>query len=205
MTPTAAEVPALDGRFARSQRTRAAVIDALVALFREGDQGPTALRVAARAGVALRTVYGHFADMESLYAEAGEHELAAVAAMVRPVDPADAVESRLMQFAADRAVVLEHLLPLMRAATVRAPSSPQLQALRQRFLDLGDAQALTTFDPELQPLPAARRTGALDVVHLVSGGPAWEALRVDRGLAPPEAAGVMGSTLHAALLPLLAP
>ena len=52
----------LDGRLARSQRTRAAVIDALVALCVEGDPSPTALRVAERAGVALRTVYGHFAD-----------------------------------------------------------------------------------------------------------------------------------------------
>jgi AcrR family transcriptional regulator len=57
-------------------RTRSAVIDALLALYEEGDLNPTAVRVAGRAGVALRTVYGHFADLESLYAEASERELA---------------------------------------------------------------------------------------------------------------------------------
>jgi AcrR family transcriptional regulator len=194
----------LDGRLARSQRTRAAVIDALVALCVEGDPSPTALRVAERAGVALRTVYGHFADMESLYAEAGDRELALVAEMVRPVDVGAALEERLEQFVTDRAAVLEHLLPLVRAAVVRAPSSPQLRSLRTRFLELGDGQVLATFAPELEGVDAARTQSVLDVAHLVAGGNAWEALRDDRALDEGAARGVMERTLAAALLPLLA-
>ena len=194
----------LDGRLARSQRTRAAVIDALVALCVDGDPSPTALRVAERAGVALRTVYGHFADMESLYAEAGDRELAAVSAMVRPVDGEASLADRLAQFVADRARVLEHLLPLVRAAAVRAPSSAQLRTLRTRFLELGDGQVLTSFAPEVERLGVGARRDVLDVVHLVAGGNAWEALREDRGLDEPTATGVMERTLAAVLLPLLA-
>jgi AcrR family transcriptional regulator len=195
----------LDGRVARSQRTRAAVIDALVALCVEGDPSPTALRVAERAGVSLRTVYGHFADMESLYAEAGDREMALVAGMVRPVDPEAALADRLQQFVVDRAAVLEHLLPLVRAAAVRAPSSPQLRSLRTRFLELGDGQVLTSFTPEVEPLAAERQQAVLDVAHLVAGGNAWEALREDRALDVAAATRVMETTLVAALLPLLAP
>ncbi len=201
---TTAHTEPVDGRLARSRRTRAAVIDALVSLFVEGDQSPTALRVAERAGVALRTVYGHFADMESLYAEAGERELLIVAGMVRPVDPSTDVSRRLHEFATDRAAVLEHLLPLMRAAVMRAPGSPQLRSLRLRFLELGDEQVMTTFEAELAALGLASRTEALDVAHLVAGGNAWEALRVDRRLGEAAAAGVMERTLRAGLLPLLA-
>ena len=69
----------VDGRTARGQRTRSAVVDALLALQEEGDLEPTAQRVAARAGVALRTVFGHFSDMETLWAQAGERELAKIA------------------------------------------------------------------------------------------------------------------------------
>ena len=194
----------LDGRLARSQRTRTAVIDALVALCEEGDPNPTALRVAERAGVALRTVYGHFADMESLYAEAGDRELALVAGMVRPVDVEAPLAERRAQFVADRAAVLEHLLPLVRAAVVRAPSSAQLRSLRSRFLELGDGQVLASFAPEVQQLDADAVKAVLDVAHLVAGGNAWEALREDRGLDEAAATGVMERTLTSALLPLLA-
>lgn len=195
----------LDGRLARSQRTRAAVIDALVALCVEGDPSPTALRVAERAGVALRTVYGHFADMESLYAEAGDREMALVAGMVRPVDLEASLADRLEQFVADRAAVLEHLLPLVRAAAVRAPSSPQLRTLRTRFLELGDGQVLASFAPEVERLASERQQEVLDVAHLVAGGNAWEALRDDRALDEAASARVMETTLARALLPLLAP
>ena len=196
--------PHLDGRLERSRRTRAAVIDAFVALCVEGDPSPTALRVAERAGVALRTVYGHFADMESLYAEAGDRELELVAGMVSSVDPSAPIADRLALFATDRSAVLEHLLPLMRAAVTRAAGSPQLRRLRVRFLELGDGQVLATFEPELAGLSAAETRRVLDVAHLVAGGNAWEALRVDRGLDAAVARDVMERTLAAALLPLLA-
>jgi len=195
--------PQLDGRLARSLRTRAAVIDALLALCVEGDVAPTALRVAERAGVALRTVYGHFADMESLYAEAGERELSLVTAMVRPVDATTDLPARLSAFVEARAVVLEHLMPLSRAAVMRAPGSPQLRSLRERFLELGDGQVLAAFGPETAVMTVAERTRVLDVAHLVAGGNAWEALRVDRHLDERAARDVMERTLAGALLPLL--
>ena len=60
--------PATDGRLARGQRTRRNVADGLVALLREGDPEPTARDVARRAGVSLRLVFHHFADLDDLYA-----------------------------------------------------------------------------------------------------------------------------------------
>ena len=101
--------------------------------------------------------------------------------------------------------MLEHLLPLVRAAVVRAPSSAQLRHLRSRFLELGDGQVLTCFAPDVEGLAAARQQDVLDVAHLVAGGNAWEALREDRGLDVAAATGVMAATLASALLPLLAP
>src|SRR3954447_21497603 len=100
----------VDGRNERSRRTREAVVDALLALHDEGDLTPTAQRVAARAGVALRTVYGHFTDMETLYAEAGERELRRLYA-VADVVPADLpLVERIDAFCTSRARVLEYLM-----------------------------------------------------------------------------------------------
>ena len=53
----------IDGRLARSARTRHAVVDALLDLLGEGDLRPTAARIAERAGVSLRIVFHHFEDL----------------------------------------------------------------------------------------------------------------------------------------------
>lgn len=176
------DVTSVDGRLARSVRTRTAVIDALLALYEEGDLNPTAVRVAGRAGVALRTVYGHFADMESLYAEAGERELARTLERVTAIDPDLPYDARLAAFAAGRGDVLEFLLPVMRAMGAKELGSPQLLRARAQFIGLGDFEVHLAFAPELDPLPEQRRRRVLDLVHLVAGGPAWVTLRTDRGL-----------------------
>src|SRR5271155_5351046 len=63
----ALEEPARDGRVARGQRTRRSVAEALMQLLRDGESDPTAKAVARRAGVSLRLVFHHFADMDDLY------------------------------------------------------------------------------------------------------------------------------------------
>jgi TetR/AcrR family transcriptional regulator of autoinduction and epiphytic fitness len=192
-----------DGRLARSARTRAAVIDALLALYEQGDLSPTAARVAEQAGVALRTVYGHFADMESLYAEAGQRELARTLERVPPVDPTLPFPARLAAFAAGRAEVLEWLLPVMRASVAKEPTSPQLQRIREQFLALADAQVEEVFAAEVARRDADAVRRVHDLVHLVAGGPAWVSLRVDRGLSPRQATLVLGEALERLVAPLL--
>ncbi len=193
----------VDGRLARSARTRTAVIDALLELYEQGDLSPTAVRVAAHAGVALRTVYGHFADLESLYAEAGQRELQRTLARSRPVDPNLPLSARLTGFVANRAAVLEWLLPVMRAAAVREADSPQLQRVREQFVALGDADVDQAFAAELAPMTPVERRGLHDAVHLVAGGPAWVTLRIDRGLTPEEARRLVQQCLEPVLGRLL--
>ena len=189
----------LDGRTARGQRTRSSVVDALLALQEEGDLSPTAQRVAARAGVALRTVFGHFSDLETLWAQAGQRELEKLAALTERVDPALPLEERIARFCAARARVLEALLPVMRAARLREPSSPQLMENRRVFIAAGDAEVSAAFAPELDALDPTARARRLDALYLACGGPTWEALRHDRGLAPDDAAGVLRASVTAVL------
>ncbi|TAL21540.1 MAG: TetR/AcrR family transcriptional regulator, partial [Frankiales bacterium] len=171
----------VDGRTARGQRTRDGVVDALLALQEEGELSPTAQQVAARAGVALRTVFGHFSDMETLWAEAGQRELDKLGSLATPVDPALPLEQRIELFCSSRARVLEALLPVMRAARLREPSSAQLQRNRELFIAAGDAEVREAFAPELAAMDAPRRAACLDALYLAAGGPSWDALRHDRG------------------------
>jgi AcrR family transcriptional regulator len=190
-----------DGRTERSRRTRDAVVDALLALHDEGDLTPTAQRVAARAGVALRTVYGHFTDMETLYAEAGERELQRLYA-VADVVPSDLpLAERVPAFCRSRARVLEYLMPVMRATRIREPFSPQLLRNRHRYIASADAEVARVFAPELARLPDLEAAALLDALYLATGGPAWDALRGDRALDPDRALAVMTRTVEALLTP----
>ena len=137
--------------------------------------------------MALRTVFGHYSDMETLWVEAGRRELQALSAVADEV-PADLpLTERVRRFAASRARVLEKLLPVQRAARVREPTSPAIAANRARFVEVADAEAARVFATELAGRADDDRRRALDALFVVAGGPAWESLRVDRGLAPAEA------------------
>ncbi len=191
--------PHVDGRTARGLRTREAVVDALLALQEEGDLEPTAQRVAARAGVALRTVFGHFSDMETLWAEAGQRELAKLTGLAQPVDPSLPRPQRVTEFCGSRARVLETLLPVMRAARLREHTSPQLLTNRRLFIEAGDAEAEQVFGPELEALDHRTRARRLDALYLAVSASAWEALRHDRGLSVQDATTVMRRLVGAVL------
>jgi AcrR family transcriptional regulator len=186
----------VDGRTARGQRTRSAVVDALLALQEEGDLEPTAQRVAARAGVALRTVFGHFSDMETLWAQAGERELAKIAALADVPDGALPLEERVDRFCASRARVLEAVLPVLRAARLREHASEALRRNREIFADAGDAEVAQVFATELAPLDDAERAVVLSAFHVVAGGTAWELLRCQRGLEVDAAGDVLRRTVR---------
>lgn len=189
----------VDGRTARGQRTRSSVVDALLALLEEGDLSPTAQQVAARAGVALRTVFGHFSDMETLWAEAGQRELAKLGALVDVIDGALPLDDRIDRFSASRGRVLEALMPVMRAARLREPSSPQLVKNRELYNRVGDDEVLQVFARELRALSAADRARTLDALYLCCAAAAWEALRHDRGLSVEDATSVVRRLVHAVL------
>ena len=61
----------MDGRVARSERSRRAIVAAHLALIDEGDLRPTGERIAERAGLWARSLWTNFKDMEALYAATG--------------------------------------------------------------------------------------------------------------------------------------
>ncbi len=63
-----------DGRSVRAERTRTAIVDALLSLLDEGDVKPTAERVASRAKVSERSVFQHFSDREALFEAAAQRQ-----------------------------------------------------------------------------------------------------------------------------------
>jgi len=167
----------LDGRLARSARTRLAIVDALRSLHHDGDLLPTAPRVAERAGVSVRTVWQHFDDLEALFVEAGRRDLEIAMTFVTPIDPVAALAVRVEALAEQRSRMYEEMAPVWRAARLKAPFSPQIRLNRDRMVRLGRQQLERVFATELAR--AASPAVLLAALEVVTGWAAWESLRTE--------------------------
>lgn len=194
-----ADVEPADGRAARSHRTRRAILDAMRALHAEGDLRPTVPRIAARAGVSLRTVWQQFADREALLIEAVRRDREIQRSLVSRIDPDQPLAARVDAFVAQRTRVLEEMTPTWRAARVHQPFSDQLQSDRKRRNSGGRAEVEQVFAPELSTLPPEPRERLVDALHAISLWSFWESLRTDLDLSPLGAREILAGTLRALL------
>lgn len=199
MIATTSAPGARDGRAERSARTRAAVVDALLALIHEGDLRPTAPRVAARAGVSLRTVFHHFDDMESLLALAADRQMERVASIIRRVPREDPLRARIAAFVAGRARLHEAITPVRRAALLAEPFSQAVAARLAWTRQRARREVERVFAPEIARRSPRDRRDLVEAVTCAASWPAWESLRTHQQLAPPHARRVMERTITALL------
>lgn len=166
-----------DGRVLRSERSRQAIVQALLDLVGEGVLEPTAQQVADRGGVGIRTVFRHFDDMESLFAamQTRIQEDALPLLMVEP--PAGSLPERIRALVERRAAFYERIAPYKRSGLLKRHRSPfltkQHEALR-RELRRGLLRAL----PELDRAP----TDLVDAFEQATSFEAWDRLRADQRL-----------------------
>src|SRR5690606_36604055 len=105
-----------DSRRARSDRTRTAIADAVLRFLEERHLAPTSLEIAARAGVAERTVFHHFDDLEELFGEVASRQRARIVERFPPVPTAGDLSTRIDAIVAQRAGLHEFVAPVRRAA-----------------------------------------------------------------------------------------
>ena len=149
----------VDGRTARKDRNRVAVLDAVLSLFTEDNLIPSPDEVAQRSGVSLRSVYRYFADTEALLRAAIDRHLE----RIQPLAIIDQLgvgtfDQRLSNFLDARLRLYEAVASTARASRLRAATSElirdQLEASRVQLRNQTGQQ----FAAELDQLsPKARR------------------------------------------------
>ncbi len=163
-----------DGRVQRGARTRAAIVDALLSLLERGGAQPTAREVAETAGVSLRSVFQHFADMESLYASCVERQFARLEELRAPINPGGPVGTRAQEFVEQRAHLYERIAPVRRAALALSPNSAVIRdGLAASATEHRQAVAVT-FAHELQHGDRRERLAAAEVATCFD---TWDHLR----------------------------
>ena len=164
--------PRVDGRTARSERTRNAIVDAHLQLISEGDLRPTADRVAKLAGVSLRALWSHFADMEALMTASGQRVLEQRDASYQPISTDLPLPERIEAFCRQRARLLEEIGPAARASALKEPFSAGLQRYRRLHVARVRDELTDTFAEEI-----GGDEDLLNALTAVSQWPTWSTWR----------------------------
>jgi AcrR family transcriptional regulator len=175
-----------DGRRERSVVSRGKIVAAMLDLCREGQIEPSAEAVAERAGVGRRTVFRHFDDMETLYAEMHKAMVARIEVIFRkPIDGATWHE-RLTALIARRIAFFEEILPVKTAADAHRARSPFLQSEHARTTRL--LRDMLRF---VVPADLVSNAPAFETLDLALSFEAWRRLRHEQALTVADATAVV--------------
>jgi AcrR family transcriptional regulator len=169
-----------DGRRARRERNRVAVIDAVFELLREGHVPPSVEQVAERAEVSVSSVFRYFDDLDDMHQQTVRRYFERYAPLFEVPDRADGtLGDRVAALVDARLELYETIGPIARMARARASAHPAmaetLHATRQRFA----RQVASHLALDLEG-----RDDAADVVDLVdalTSFEAWDLLRSTHG------------------------
>jgi AcrR family transcriptional regulator len=172
-----------DGRKARSEASRRAIVTAMLALVRGGNPSPGAEQVAARAKVGLRTVFRHFENMESLYREMNQAMEAEILPLARQPLGGRTWRERLSELIGRRAEIFERIMPLKIAADIHRHDSLFIAAQMTGFAAQQRAMILSV-------LPSAH-TVHIEALDLVLSFDSWRRLRHEQNLSRTQALALM--------------
>ncbi len=167
----------VDGRRARSERSKQAIIDATLTLMEEGNLIPTAQQISDKAGVGIRSFFRHFEDMETLFATIDEQTRESTEALFLGGDRDGTLEERILHaierygegYEKQSNMILSTSAQLWRSETLRKNYARYQRGLRK---DLDD------WLPELKQLTRNKR----EAVDAIASFEMWHRLRYHQGL-----------------------
>ena len=192
-------VPHTDGRTARGTRTRGAVVEAFLTLIDEGHLRPTAKEVSERAGVSLRSVFQHFADLESLFAAAAHLQIERLQPYFTRIPAGGDFDERLERFVESRGAVSERITPVRRAALLHEHFSDEVSRRLRWVRELFRDEADQVFRVEISGLAAEERAEVVAALNVCTAWTAWETMRAHSDLSEEDAKRVMARTIRALL------
>lgn len=189
---TQTEDQRVDGRTARRDRNKVAVLDAVIELFSESNLSPGVHEVAERSGVSLRSVYRYFEDVDDLIAAAMERQIDKSRPLFEMPDLGEGpLPERIDRFADRRVGLFEAVRDIYRASIIRLADDSQVSAGLQQVRGWMGHQTMRMFEPELSAMdPDEARIIELSLDTL-SQFDSLEHLRSGRGLSADETSALL--------------
>ncbi len=169
----------IDGRTARRDRNRRAVLDAIINLIEEGNPAPTVAEISERSGTSHRSLFRYFDDLDSLFAEAvlSAYERYAPLSRIHRFGQGD-LEERVANVVAQRLALFDAMAPLVDAGRRRRGAlDPMDAAMRHYMLGPMRDQLGVHFASELQAIPEDERGAVLDGLEALLSLDAFEYMR----------------------------
>jgi TetR/AcrR family transcriptional regulator, regulator of autoinduction and epiphytic fitness len=188
-----------DGRTVRAERTRQALVDALLGLLDSGVLSPTAAAIAERAGVSERSLFQHFPDREALFEAVARQQYERVMPTLRPVDASLPLAERIDEFTRQRARLYELIGGVRRAALLIEHESPAVAGWLTTARRAKAAEAERVFRRELEALPADEREPLRAALVALCAWPAWDSWRTHQRLGVSRARAAMAAAIRALL------
>lgn len=185
-----------DGRHARRDRNKYAVVDAYLALVREGNPRPSVAEVAERSGVSHRSVFRYFADKDELARTAIERQVAFAMPLVSlTVAPDAPLAERIEKFVERRLELFEAIGPVARLSRSLAASQPVIDAELTATRKFFRSQVRHLFRPELEACSPAERAQLLVALDVLTSFEVSDLLRRDHEFSVAETAASWRWTL----------
>jgi TetR/AcrR family transcriptional regulator, regulator of autoinduction and epiphytic fitness len=171
---------AIDGRHARRNRGRTAVIDALFDLLQQGQFPPSSEQIAQRAGVSVSSLFRYFDNLDDLQQHTIERYFERFAPLFEvPEQGVGHLDDRIARFVDSRARLYEAIEPIARLTRSRAIDEPKFAyTLHDTRLRLA-GQVRDHFAPEVSARSPQAGEDLVGSIASLTAFESWDQLHRD--------------------------
>ena len=169
-----------DGRVLRRERNRAEIVDALLALLREGHIEVSAAAIAERANLSERSIFRYFDDLDDLYRTvcAVQFERERKHATIDSFSKGS-TEDKIAHFVEQRVRLFTSIGSIGRASRVFAHRNAVIAKELRRARVLLRRQIADHFADEIAALPSAERSHAATIIDSLCNFESFSIMRSD--------------------------
>lgn len=202
VSAAAAAVDEKDGRHARRNRNRLAVVDAMLALYGQGNLDPSSDQIAERAGLSPRSLFRYFDDIDDLVRVAVARHHARVLPLAElDTSVAGSLDERVRRLVTQRLRLFGAIAAVGTVARLRAPFQPliatELAAARGFWRD----QLRQLFAPELFALGKTTAAHVVASIDVLTSYESFQLLHDDQRLSSAQVADALVHSINALLGP----
>jgi TetR/AcrR family transcriptional regulator, regulator of autoinduction and epiphytic fitness len=192
-----------DGRSARRERNRDAVLDALVELTTEGADDPSIDDIADRAGVSYRSVYRYFKDRSEMMDAATDRAMAWIQPLLMnasgPVSLTDPLDHRIDSIVDARVELYVQIADMIRTAMIQSFSNRRINEVFLNSRRVSRRQIAERFTTELGVYSERERELRISSIDQVLSFQAIDYVMFERGHTREELERYLRGALRAAL------
>ncbi len=194
------EAVATDGRRARRDRNRTAVIDAVFSLLDEGIVPPPTELIAARAGVSVSSIFRYFESLDDLQTQAVERHFARFAPLFEVPDIGEGSRTtRVDVLVGARVDLYRTVAPAARLARARSLDQPVLAAHLAQTRRTFVRQIRTHFAVEVRAVARPIGDDLVSLVDTLTSFESWDLMQATHGKSERLIRRAWNSGIHALL------